>query len=73
MILNYVVLGIFGAFIISIYSDGVQKAHKDLGFYWVVSLFLVIGAEILGRTELAYFFAGATFFLLAFGDKLKFK
>ncbi len=73
MILNYIVLGILGIIIISIYSGGAHNAHKDLGFYWIVSLFLAIGAEVLGYTEAAYFFAGAAFFLWFFGDKLKFK
>ena len=73
MIFNYIVLGILGIIIISIYSGGTHKAHKDLGFYWMVSLFLAIGAQAIGYTEASYFFAGAALFLWFFGDKLKFK
>jgi len=59
--------------IISIYSDRSHNAHKDIGFYWIVSLFLTIGLGVLGYTEASYFFGGAAIFLWLFGDKLKFK
>lgn len=73
MIFNYIVLVVLAIIIINIYSGDKHHARKDLGFYWIVSLFLAIGAETLGYREVAYFFAGAAFFLWFFGDKLKFK
>jgi hypothetical protein len=73
MFFNYIILAVLAIVAISIYSGYKHHARRDLGFYWVLSLFLAIGFETLGYTEAAYFFAGTTFFLWFFGDRLKFK
>ena len=73
MIFNYIILGILAIIIVNIYLDKNGKPHRDLGFYWIVSLFLAIGAGVLGYKEIAYLFAGTALFLWFFGDKLKFK